>query len=87
MFDVLPDDLPLFSSGQALGNILFDILPDDLPETEEQMTLTITKVTPENTQRLRPSATQVNVIILENDNPGGVFEFAEDTPAMFTVQV
>ena len=75
------------SSGQALGNIVFEVLPDDLPETEEEMTLTITEVTPAESQRLRPGATEVKVIIEENDNPGGTFQFAPYTPVLFTVQV
>ena len=87
MMSLPTQDMLLCITGQALSNIVFEVLPDDLPETEEELTLTITRVEPQDTQRLRPSATQVKVRILENDSPGGLFQFGPETQGQYTIQV
>ena len=66
---------------------MIDILPDDLPELDEEFTVTLTQVAPLETQRLRPGATEVKVIILENDNASGVFEFGEEMKTSYVVEV
>lgn len=55
---------------------------------DEQITVTLVQVEPSSTQRLKPDARAVNVIIRENDSPGGVFEIADSmAPFNFSVEV
>lgn len=49
--------------------------------------MTLTYVSPSDTQRLKHGATQVKVIILENDNPGGTFQFSSDMQDSYQVKV
>ena len=65
---------------------MITVQPDDVPELDEEMTLTLTGVNPV-TQRLRPGAVQKLIIIKQNDNPGGVFQFAENNPLLLTLNV
>ena len=67
--------------------ITLEILPDDLPETDEELTVTLTRVEPDNTQMLRQGSTEVKVVILENDNAGGVFEFGSEALKFYVVEV
>ena len=68
-------------------NIVFSILPDDIPELDEEFTVTLTKVEPANTQRLRLGAKERKITISENDNPGGVFQFSEDEQLSYEIRV
>lgn len=67
----------------------FSILinPDDVPELSEEITVTLTFVNPSDTQRLKYGSTQVKIIILENDNPGGTFQFSSEMQDSYQVQV
>ena len=76
-----------FIVGQASGAIVIDILSDDLAETDEFLVVLLTKVTPEDTQRLRPGAARITVVISENDNPGGTFEFGLGVEQSYVVRV
>lgn len=68
-------------------SFIISVLPDDIPEIDEQMALTLTGVEPSATQRLKQGATQRMVVIKQNDNPGGVFQFAESDPLLYTLTV
>ena len=63
------------------------INPDDVPELDEEITVTLTYVSPSDTQRLKYGSTQVKVVILENDNPGGTFQFSTNMQDLYQVQV
>ncbi|XP_017551078.2 adhesion G-protein coupled receptor V1 isoform X2 [Pygocentrus nattereri] len=79
--DVTKDDLSPFSgsvtflSGQSEANISIIIMADDVPEINETVLLTLDRTNVEN-QILKPGFTSREIIILENDDPGGVFEFS-----------
>ncbi len=75
------------SPGQASGNIVLEILADDIPEREERLTLTLTGVEPSATQRLSSGASEREIVIQENDSPGGVFHFSPDTRLAYVIQV
>ena len=77
----------VFYSGQSAGAITLDILPDDLPETDEELTIVLTKVEPVKTQRLLPGSTEMKVVIMENDNAGGVFQFGAEAETSYVVKV
>ena len=64
-----------------------EILSDSIPETAEQLTVQLVSVEPQLTQRLHPGAQQLQLVIAENDNPGGVFEFGTNTLPSYIVQV
>ena len=70
-----------------MARISIEILADDIPEMDEELTLTLTKVTPEITQKLKAGATEVKILIRENDNPGGTFQFASFMQMSYTLEV
>lgn len=67
--------------------ILITILQDDIPEIDEEMTLTLTGVESSTTQRLRQGAKVRKIIINQNDNPGGIFQFAASDQLSFVLTV
>ncbi|XP_066512530.1 adhesion G-protein coupled receptor V1-like [Hoplias malabaricus] len=79
--DVTRDDLTPFSgsvtflSGQSEANISIIIMADNVPEINETVLLTLDRTNVEN-QILKPGFTSREIVILENDDPGGVFEFS-----------
>ncbi|XP_072520807.1 adhesion G-protein coupled receptor V1 isoform X2 [Salminus brasiliensis] len=79
--DVTKDDLSPFSgsvvflSGQSEANISITIMADGVPEINETVLLTLDRTNVEN-QILKPGFTTREIVILENDDPGGVFEFS-----------
>jgi G-protein coupled receptor 98 len=73
--------------GESLAAITIRILPDQFSEMDETMTITLQDAQPLETQRLRVGYESINVVILENDNPGGVFQISQSTPAFFNVEV
>lgn len=62
-------------------------MPDDDPEVDEELTVTLTGVTPPDWQKLKAGASQLKVVIKENDNPRGVFEFADVMQDVYTQHV
>ena len=62
-------------------------MADDQPETEEELTVQLYRVTPQATQRLRPGADRLKIVIQENDNPGGTFEFSTTMQDAYTLEV
>ncbi|XP_062873808.1 adhesion G-protein coupled receptor V1 [Trichomycterus rosablanca] len=79
--DVTRDDLSPFAgsvtflSGQSEANITITVMADDVPEINETVLLTLDRTNVEN-QILKPGFTSREIVILENDDPGGVFEFS-----------
>ncbi|XP_047184912.1 adhesion G-protein coupled receptor V1 [Scophthalmus maximus] len=79
--DVTADDLePLsgsvvFLSGQSDASINLTIMADDIPEVNETLLLTLDRSNVEN-QILKAGFTSREIVIMENDDPGGVFEFS-----------
>ncbi|XP_061116243.1 adhesion G-protein coupled receptor V1 [Conger conger] len=79
--DVTLDDLGPFSgsvtflSGQSDASINITVEADDIPEINETVLITLDSTNVEN-QILKPGFTSREIVILENDDPGGVFEFS-----------
>ncbi|KAJ8380590.1 hypothetical protein SKAU_G00013680 [Synaphobranchus kaupii] len=79
--DVTPDDLGPFSgsvtflSGQSDASINITVEADNIPEINETVLITLDRTNVEN-QILKPGFTSREIVILENDDPGGVFEFS-----------
>uniref|UniRef100_A0A3B4G959 Adhesion G-protein coupled receptor V1 n=1 Tax=Pundamilia nyererei TaxID=303518 RepID=A0A3B4G959_9CICH len=79
--DVTANDLKpfggsvIFVSGQSDASINFTILADNIPEVNETLLLTLDRSNVEN-QILKAGFTSREIIIMENDDPGGVFEFS-----------
>ncbi|XP_030633613.1 adhesion G-protein coupled receptor V1 [Chanos chanos] len=79
--DVTGDDLSPFNgsitflSGQSEAVINITIMADNIPEINETVLLTLDRTNVE-TQILKPGFTSREIVILENDDPGGVFEFS-----------
>ncbi|XP_077417871.1 adhesion G-protein coupled receptor V1 isoform X3 [Vanacampus margaritifer] len=79
--DVTSDDLePLngsvvFMSGQSDAFINLTIMADNTPEINETLLLTLDRSNVEN-QILKAGFTTRDIVINENDDPGGVFEFS-----------
>ncbi|KAI5088303.1 G-protein coupled receptor 98 isoform X2, partial [Silurus meridionalis] len=79
--DVTRTDLSPFSgsitflTGQSEANISITIMADNVPEINETVLLTLDRTNTEN-QILKSGFTSQEIVILENDDPGGVFEFS-----------
>ncbi|XP_054544211.1 adhesion G-protein coupled receptor V1 isoform X2 [Talpa occidentalis] len=65
----------VFLSGQSDTTINITVKADDIPEMNETVTLSLDRVNVEN-QVLKSGYTSRDLIILENDDPGGIFEFS-----------
>ncbi|ESP05659.1 hypothetical protein LOTGIDRAFT_102713, partial [Lottia gigantea] len=63
-------------SGSNNVGLSIQIRPDNIPENNETMVVTLDSVEPAATQRLHQATRSITITILENDNPGGVFQFA-----------
>ena len=86
-FQLFPEQLISCITGSSVTYIVLMILPDDIPELNEEMTLTLTSVDPAGTQRLRAGFTRKSVVIGQNDNPGGVFQFEASEPLTYSIAV
>ncbi|KAM8865111.1 adhesion G-protein coupled receptor V1 isoform 2-T2 [Synchiropus picturatus] len=79
--DVTVSDLEPFSgsvvflSGQSDAFINLTVMADNIPEINETVLLTLDRSNVEN-QILKAGFTSREIVILENDDPGGVFEFS-----------
>uniref|UniRef100_A0A3P8WCF8 Adhesion G-protein coupled receptor V1 n=1 Tax=Cynoglossus semilaevis TaxID=244447 RepID=A0A3P8WCF8_CYNSE len=67
--------LVTFLSGQSDASINLTVMADDIPEVNETLLLTLDRSNVEN-QILKAGFTSREIVILENDDPGGVFEFS-----------
>ncbi|KAM8885173.1 adhesion G-protein coupled receptor V1 [Spinachia spinachia] len=65
----------VFLSGQSDASINFTIMADNIPEVNETLLLTLDRSNVEN-QILKAGFTSREIVLMENDDPGGVFEFS-----------
>ncbi|ETE65236.1 G-protein coupled receptor 98, partial [Ophiophagus hannah] len=75
----------LFLSGQSDTALNITIQADDIPEMNETLTLSLDSVNVEN-QILKSGYTSRKLIIPENDDPGGVFEFASSSRGPYKIK-
>ncbi|KAL2779432.1 adhesion G-protein coupled receptor V1 precursor [Daubentonia madagascariensis] len=75
----------LFLSGQSDTTINITVKADDIPEMNETVTLSLDRVNVEN-QVLKSGYTSRDLIILENDDPGGVFEFSPASRGPYVIK-
>uniref|UniRef100_A0A8D2L622 Calx-beta domain-containing protein n=1 Tax=Varanus komodoensis TaxID=61221 RepID=A0A8D2L622_VARKO len=75
----------VFLSGQSDTTINITVQADDIPEMNETLILSLDSVNVEN-QILKSGYTIRELIILENDDPGGVFEFSSSSRGPFRVK-
>ncbi|KAK2144319.1 hypothetical protein LSH36_768g01003 [Paralvinella palmiformis] len=76
----------MMTTGQTSAVLKLDILADDEPEPDEYVTVRIERVEPQDTQHIKSGSATIQLIIQENDNPGGVFHFAHQMALAYTVQ-
>ncbi|XP_055956200.1 adhesion G-protein coupled receptor V1 [Patella vulgata] len=72
-------------SGSYFAELTITIKPDDVPENDEIMAVTLESVEPIGTQRLHAATKSINITVLENDNPGGVFQFSPEMANNYVV--
>ncbi|XP_039111424.1 adhesion G-protein coupled receptor V1 [Hyaena hyaena] len=75
----------VFLSGQSDTTINITVKADDTPEMNETVTLSLDRVSVEN-QVLKSGYTSRDLIILENDDPGGIFEFSPTSRGPYTIK-
>ncbi|NWX37327.1 GPR98 protein, partial [Notiomystis cincta] len=75
----------VFLSGQSDTTINITIKADDIPEMNETVILTLDRVSVEN-QILKYGFTTREITILENDDPGGVFEFSPSSRGPYSIK-
>ncbi|XP_059551072.1 adhesion G-protein coupled receptor V1 [Myotis daubentonii] len=75
----------VFLSGQSDTTINITVKADDIPEMNETVTLSLDRVNVEN-QVLKSGYTSRDLIILENDDPGGIFEFSPDSRGPYIIK-
>ncbi|XP_036868013.2 adhesion G-protein coupled receptor V1 [Manis javanica] len=75
----------VFLSGQSDTTINITVQADDIPEMNETVTLSLDRVTLEN-QILKSGYTSRDLIILENDDPGGIFEFSPASRGPYVIK-
>ncbi|XP_037536594.1 adhesion G-protein coupled receptor V1 [Nematolebias whitei] len=66
----------VFLSKQSDAFINLTVMADDIPEVNETLLLTLDRSNVEN-QILKAGFTSRGIVIMENDDPGGVFEFSQ----------
>ncbi|KAK9974393.1 hypothetical protein ABG768_022494 [Culter alburnus] len=66
----------MFLSGQSEAAINISVNADNIPEINETVILTLDRTNVDN-QILKPGFTSREIVILENDDPGGIFEFSQ----------
>ncbi|NXB81784.1 GPR98 protein, partial [Donacobius atricapilla] len=74
-----------FFSGQSDTRINITIKADDIPEMNETVLLTLDRISVEN-QILKYGFTTCEITILENDDPGGVFEFSPSSRGPYSIK-
>ncbi|NWV48163.1 GPR98 protein, partial [Daphoenositta chrysoptera] len=75
----------VFLSGQSDTTINITIKADDIPEVNETVLLVLDRVSVEN-QILKYGFTTREITILENDDPGGVFEFSPSSRGPYSIK-
>ncbi|XP_076465121.1 adhesion G-protein coupled receptor V1-like [Babylonia areolata] len=73
-------------SGFSSVDLVVIIKADDVPEIDETLKVQLTRIEPYSNQRLRPGSREIEITVLKNDNPGGVFQFSGDMNDSYVVQ-
>ncbi|XP_051876623.1 adhesion G-protein coupled receptor V1 [Pristis pectinata] len=73
-----------FLSGQSNATINITVKSDDLPEINETLIISLDRASPEN-QIMKSNFISRKIIILQNDDPGGIFEFSSQTRGPYFV--
>ncbi|KAF5913581.1 hypothetical protein HPG69_017201, partial [Diceros bicornis minor] len=86
----------VFLSGQSDTTINITVKADDIPEMNETVTLSLNRVETERfvvyfgvdveNQVLKSGYTSRDLIILENDDPGGIFEFSPASRGPYVIK-
>ncbi|KAE8635798.1 hypothetical protein XENTR_v10002742 [Xenopus tropicalis] len=74
-----------FLHGQSDTTINITIKPDDIPEVNETVIISLNRVSVEN-HILKSGFTSCELTILQNDDPGGVFEFSTSSRGPYYVK-
>uniref|UniRef100_A0A096MK89 Adhesion G-protein coupled receptor V1 n=1 Tax=Rattus norvegicus TaxID=10116 RepID=A0A096MK89_RAT len=75
----------VFLSGQSDTSINITVKGDDTPELNETVTLSLDRVSVDS-DVLKSGYTSRDLIILENDDPGGIFEFSYDSRGPYVIK-
>ncbi|KAK7934133.1 hypothetical protein WMY93_005029 [Mugilogobius chulae] len=75
----------VFLSGQSDASINLTVFADDIPEVNETLLITLDRTNTDN-QILKSGFISREIVIIENDIPGGVFEFAESSEGPFVIE-
>ncbi|XP_021064109.1 adhesion G-protein coupled receptor V1 [Mus pahari] len=75
----------VFLSGQNETSINITVKGDDIPELNETLTLSLDSVSVDS-DVLKSGYTSRDLIILENDDPGGIFEFSYDSRGPYVIK-
>ncbi|XP_054994600.1 adhesion G-protein coupled receptor V1 [Sorex araneus] len=75
----------VFITGQSDTMINITVKADDIPEMNETVTLSLDRVNVEN-QVLKSGYTSRDLLILENDDPGGIFEFSPASRGPYVIK-
>ncbi|XP_008827569.1 adhesion G-protein coupled receptor V1 [Nannospalax galili] len=75
----------VFLSGQSDTTINITVKGDNIPEMNETGTLSLDRVNVDS-EVLKSGHTSRDLIILENDDPGGVFEFSPDSRGPYVIK-
>ncbi|XP_015282612.1 PREDICTED: G-protein coupled receptor 98 [Gekko japonicus] len=85
MDDISPfSGFVVFLSGQSDTEINITVKADDSPEMNETLMLSLDRVSVKN-QILKSGFTSRELIIVENDDPGGVFEFSSSSRGPYRI--
>ncbi|NWX90484.1 GPR98 protein, partial [Nothoprocta pentlandii] len=76
----------VFLPGQSDTTINITIKADDIPEMNETVLLTLDRYSSVENQILKSGFTSCEIIILENDDPGGVFEFSSSSRGPYSIK-
>ncbi|XP_069081373.1 adhesion G-protein coupled receptor V1 [Pleurodeles waltl] len=74
----------IFLTGQSDTFINITIKADDIPELNESVIISLDRISVEN-QILKSGFTSCELIILGNDDPGGVFEFSPSSRGPYVI--
>ncbi|KAH0505721.1 G-protein coupled receptor 98 [Microtus ochrogaster] len=75
----------VFLSGQSDTTIGITVKGDDIPELNETVTLSLDRVSVDS-EVLKSGYTSRDLIILENDDPGGIFEFSQNSRGPYVIR-
>ncbi|KAL1783722.1 G-protein coupled receptor 98 [Sigmodon hispidus] len=75
----------VFLSGQSETAINITVQGDDIPELDETLTISLDRLSVDS-EVLKSGYTSRDLIILENDDPGGIFEFSHNSRGPYVIK-